>query len=274
MENPTKAKTKKSYSDKFAEYMDEKLRSRGVVTETAKRIKTSGFYAWRTLVGPEVGEASRNLINDFDDHARTRASLKGQITYAKWMNEYRGLKDVLSDLYVDGKSDSLRKLYEERYNGMQGTPATTSFEKPEFIYLLLEMRLMEEKRFYRTVIPDKTVPKDSIKMNRYSATLHADLLGDMDKPDALDLELMGGIDPAFEIIVEGAEQNEYSLNSAIGINPQKLRYMLTKSPEVKADMVIRNYPVVSEGKPITMAYKLSQISGRDKEPLGVGRLYL
>ena len=135
----------------------------------------------------------------------------------------------------------------------------------ELIPWLEEGRYFIRNELYLPVMPKKTIPKDTLQLNRGIASWHRDLIKDINHPDPLDLELIDGVDPDFEIKVNTDAQTDLRADLTLGINTHKLRRMLSKSPAVKEGMRNRHYPTVREGKLITIAYILDGIPGREKE---------
>ena len=234
----------------ISDRIDENLRSKSVLEKTRDKLLEIQAFGKRIVFGPTIHPEVERLISRDGHHSyvmlrNTEGGRKGTKKYLKRFA--RHTRDLGKRFF--GNDQTV-------YNGIPNV---------ELIPWLEEGRYFIRNELHLPVIVKSTIPKDTLQLNKGIASWHMDLLQDIDHPNPLDLELIDGADPYFEIEVIRDEQDTLRGDLTIGINTYRLRQLLRKSPEVKMDMVGRHYPTVSEGKLVTIAYILSSVLGREKE---------
>ena len=230
----------------ISDRIDEKLRSKNVLEKTRDKLLEIQASGKRIIFGPTIHPEVARIISKVDQHSYVLSRIYSE--NQEWKKRFAKHTRDLGKRFIGGDDNIHRGISNE-----------------ELFPLIEEMRYVLREEFYLPVMPKKTIPKDTLQLNRGIAMLHINFIKDVDNPDPLDLELIAGVDPYFEIDVNKAEQTNLKDDLTIGINTYKLRQLLRDSPEVKRGMVNRHYPTVSEGKLVAIAYVLDGIPGREKE---------
>lgn len=239
-----------SMTGSISDRIDGNLRSKGVLEKTRDKLLEIQAFGNRLISGPKIHPEVRRLISQDGHHSYVMLRINE--------GKRRGIEKYLRR-FAKHTRDLGKRFFDNDQTVYSDIPNVELFPWLE------EGRYFIRNELHLPVIAKRTIPKDTLQLNRGLASWHMDLLQDIDHPNPLDLELIDGVDPYFEIEVIRDKQDTLRGDLTIGINTYRLRQLLRKSPEVKMDMVDRHYPTVSEGKLVTIAYILSGIPGREKE---------
>jgi len=189
----------------------------------------------KAFVGPYVCSEAKNIRRRVDDDSRRLAIAYDR--FPKWKERYELFLDSLSGLYLKGKTlnasgDSVRKFYKSYIDSeIKSLPKNLEYD---MWYPALAALSTKNHGFTTPFETDDSLEKYEVELYKGVAAMCMPLIKDVKHPDPIDISLVNGKDPVFNVKkIITRKRDNLREKLTVRINTDTLRQMVDENKTAK-----------------------------------------